>query len=145
MHHVRRVAACCNLFIKAYLHDAICRIRLSFWRMTTSADFLLIRRCRILKHDIYTRVYSITYARVRIVYDKSYRVDSKTRFPLGDFFHANEQKANVIGWWCRQRISPANQVGFFLCSRGQVRLVENRLNIFRLRLWEHTRCTAHPQ
>ena len=29
----------------------------------------------ILKPDICTRVYSITCARVRIVYDKSYRVD----------------------------------------------------------------------
>ncbi len=96
--------------------------------------FLFIRRWRILKHDICTRVYSITYARVRIVYGKSYRVDNKTRFPLGDFFRVNKQKANVIGWGCRQRISPANQVGFFLCSRGQIRLVENRLNVFRLRL-----------
>ncbi len=39
------------------------------------AHFLLIRGWRNLKHDICTRVYSITYARVRIVYDKSYRVD----------------------------------------------------------------------
>ena len=25
-------------------------------------------------------------------------ISSKARFPLGDFFRANKQKANVIGW-----------------------------------------------
>ena len=84
------------------LQDTICRIRLSFWRMKTSmsfwrmktsmsfwrmktsmslwtmktyARFLLIRSCLPLKSDSLTRVYSITYVRVRIVNDKSYRVD----------------------------------------------------------------------
>ncbi len=43
--------------------------------------FLLIRGWRDLKHDICTRVYSIMhiYARVRIVYDKSYRADRPKR------------------------------------------------------------------
>ena len=38
-------------------------------------QFLFIRRWRNLKLDISTCVYSITYARVRIVYDKLYRVE----------------------------------------------------------------------
>ena len=37
--------------------------------------FVLIHRWRNLKHDICTRIFSITYARVRIVCDKLYRVD----------------------------------------------------------------------
>ncbi len=40
------------------------------WVSNTVTHFLLIRSWRNLKHDICTRVYSITYARVRIVYDK---------------------------------------------------------------------------
>ena len=40
-------------------------------------------------------------------------ISTYPRFPLGDFFRANKQKANVIGWWCRQCLSPANQVAFF--------------------------------
>ena len=38
---------------------------------------------------------------------------SKAGFPLGEFVRANRQKANVIGWWCRQCLSPANQIAFF--------------------------------
>ena len=41
--------------------------------------------------------------------------------PLAEFVRANKQKANVIGWWCRQCLSPANQVAFL------IRQVENRL------------------
>ena len=37
----------------------------------------------------------------------------KAGFPLGEFVRANKQKANVIGWWWRQCLSPANQVAFF--------------------------------
>jgi hypothetical protein len=57
--------------VKAHLHDTISCIRLSFWRMKTSANatLLLIRWWRNLKCDVCTRVYSITYARVRIVYN----------------------------------------------------------------------------
>ena len=49
-------------------------------------NFWRIRRWRNLKLDICTRVYSIsesytiTYGRVRIVYDKSYRVDRPVMF-----------------------------------------------------------------
>ncbi len=50
----------------------------------------------------------------------------KARFPLGDFFRANKQKTNVIGWWCCQCLSPTNQIAFFHCSREQIRQVENR-------------------
>ena len=49
-----------------------------------------------------------------------------SHFPLGDYFRANKEKANVIGFmdWvgCRQCLTPTNQVAFF-----SVR-VENRLN-----------------
>ncbi len=38
---------------------------------------------------------------------------TKAGFPLGEFVRANKQKANMIGWWCRQCLSPANQVAFF--------------------------------
>ncbi len=37
----------------------------------------------------------------------------KAGFPRGEFVRANKQKANVIGWRCRQCLSPANQVAFF--------------------------------
>ena len=37
----------------------------------------------------------------------------EARFPLGEFFRANKQKANVIGWCGNQCLSPANQVAFF--------------------------------
>ena len=37
----------------------------------------------------------------------------KVGFPLGEFVRANKQKVNVIGWGCRQCLSPANQVAFF--------------------------------
>ncbi len=46
------------------------------------------------------------------------------------FFRAKKQKANVIGWWCHQCLSPANQIAFFSVratgSRKLIRLVENR-------------------
>lgn len=59
--------------LKPYLHDRICRMQLSCWRMETSADsrFLLIRLWLTLKSDVCTRVFSITYARGRIVNDQS--------------------------------------------------------------------------
>ncbi len=40
-------------------------------------------------------------------------IDLKAGFPLGEFVRANKQKANVIGWWWRQCLSPANQVASF--------------------------------
>ena len=50
--------------------------------------FLLIRRSRNLKPS--RRVYSITYARVRIVYDKSYHVDMP--LPNNDIEHNNSDQ-----------------------------------------------------
>ncbi len=45
---------------------------------------------------------------------------SKAGFPLGEFVRANKQKANVIGWWCRQCLSPANQVAFFSVRANKI-------------------------
>ncbi len=59
-------------------------------------------------------------------------------FPPGEFFFgANKKQANVIGWRRRQCLSPANQVAFFLCSREQIRRVENRLYVYMHR-WHRT-------
>ncbi len=52
------------------------------------SHFLLIRGWANLKHDICTRVYSITYARVRIVCDKSYRVDRPLCILFGELSNA---------------------------------------------------------
>jgi hypothetical protein len=35
------------------------------------------------------------------------------RFLRDNFFPANKQKVNVIGWWWRQCFSLANQLAFF--------------------------------
>ena len=37
----------------------------------------------------------------------------------------------MIGWRCRQCLSPASQVAFF-CLREEIRLVENRLESLNL-------------
>ena len=44
----------------------------------------------------------------------------KARFPLGDFFRTNMQKASVIGWWCRQCLSPANHIRFLLVRAKKI-------------------------
>ena len=49
------------------------RCDLSFWDVQTSADAFLDGE--IANLTVFTRDYSITYAILRIVYDKSYRVD----------------------------------------------------------------------
>ena len=50
---------------------------------------------------------------------------SKAGFPLGEFARANKQKANVV----MSSVFVTSQSScFFLCSREQIRLVENRLN-----------------
>jgi WD40 repeat protein len=43
-----------------------------------------------------------------------------TVFYLTVFFRANEQKVNVIGWWWRQCLSPANQIAFLSIGVGLV-------------------------
>ncbi len=50
---------------------------------------------------------------------------AKAGFPLGEFVHANKQKAKC-DWFGEGRsgLSPANQVAFFSSSREQIRQVE---------------------
>ena len=43
-------------------------------------------------------------------------------------FSRQQAKANLIGWWCRQCLSPANQIAYN--SREEICPMENRLNIF---------------
>ena len=38
---------------------------------------------------------------------------------------ANKQQVNVIGWWCRHCLSPANQVALFSVPREQIHLMGN--------------------
>ena len=59
--------------------------------------FLLIRRWRNLKPNICTRVYSITYARVRIVHDKSYRVDRPLDTIIKAGFHSGKKVSDRTG------------------------------------------------
>ena len=53
---------------------------------------------------------------------------SKAGFPLGDIF-SREQAKHEYDWLVMSSVFVASQSScFFLCSREQIRLVENRLN-----------------
>ena len=59
------------LLTPIFKHDTICRIRLLCWRMKTSADQGYFS-WQNLKADIFMRVYSIIYTRVRAcLYDST--------------------------------------------------------------------------
>ena len=97
--------------------------------------FLLIPLWESLKCEALTDVYSITYARVRIVYDKSYREDRplspfSTRRICSRDAKRKQEFGNVIGWrkssLYRQPITLLNSC-FRFASREQIRLVENGL------------------
>ena len=63
--------------LKVYLHDTIRRIQFLLWRMETSADvrFLLVRRWRNLKSDVFYACLLDHIEQSKTVCDKSYRVD----------------------------------------------------------------------
>ena len=48
-----------------------------------------------------------------LAFHLSWAVVLIARFPLGGCFRVNKQKENLIGWRCRQCLSPSNQVAFF--------------------------------
>ena len=56
----------------------------------------------------------------------------KAHFPLGkprDFFCANKQKVNAIGWWWRQCLSPANQNAFLSVCANKFAWWKTRFNV----------------
>ncbi len=64
--------------------------------------------------------------------------ENKARFPLGDFF-AREQAKSECNWVVMSSVFVASQSScFFLCSREQIRLVDNRLDVIT---WG--RCTGN--
>ena len=63
--------------LKAYLYDTISHS--GIWKQALMSDFYSFADSEIRNLTFFTRVYSITYSRVRIVRDKSYRVDRPKR------------------------------------------------------------------
>ena len=65
------------MLLKDYVHNTIVRMRFLFWRMKTVVHtiFLLIWFKTRPKYDVCRRVYSIAYARIRIVNNQSHSVN----------------------------------------------------------------------